>query len=162
MGLDASRPMLAAAGGPGAREARLLADMGAIPLRDASVDVMMAGYALRNAPDLRIALSEVRRSLRPGGWLMTLDFYLPRHRWWRAASVGYLGVAGGLYGRLWHGVSEVYRYIARSLDRWLAADSFCALLAEYGFEVEDWVEKLGGAIAIHWARNGGVTSRGAS
>ena len=32
---------------------------------DNSVDVVTGGYALRNAPDLRVALTEVHRILKP-------------------------------------------------------------------------------------------------
>ena len=48
----------------------LLADVNAVPLDDASADVVVAGEVLEHVPDLDRALSESIRILRPGGTLV--------------------------------------------------------------------------------------------
>jgi SAM-dependent methyltransferase len=70
IGLDRSPGMLAAlaAGVAGAQPLR--ADGHALPLREASVDVVLATWVLYHLPDKAASLGEVRRVLRPGGRLV--------------------------------------------------------------------------------------------
>jgi ubiquinone/menaquinone biosynthesis methyltransferase len=119
---------------------------------DASVDLVTAGYALRNVPDHRKALGEMVRVLRPGGRLVTLDFYRPTSMVWRRLFLGYLATAGSIVGWLWHREPVVYGYIARSVDLWVSADEFESALGDAGFDVESAREYLGGGVAIHVAR----------
>lgn len=90
IGLDLSEGMLA--------EARrqlpiplVQARAEALPLRDASVDVVSMGYALRHVPDLVGTFAEYRRVLRPGGTLLVLEIGRPTGRIARAALRAYLG-----------------------------------------------------------------------
>lgn len=153
-GADLSRGMLSRA----ARRARprvrrnAVADMTALPYASGSVSAITAGYAFRNAPDHTSALEEAHRVLASGGWLVTLDFYLPASRIWRYAYLGYLRVTGRLVGRMVHRVPEAYGYIAASLVRWMTAAEFSALLGRSGFRVVVESRRLGGGIAIHLAR----------
>jgi SAM-dependent methyltransferase len=78
VGLDASGAMLSVAGhriadvpapaGP-QRFEWIVADAAAMPLADASVDVILSAFMLQLASDRRAVLHEVGRVLRPGGWL---------------------------------------------------------------------------------------------
>ena len=47
----------------------IVADAAAMPLADASVDVILCAFMLQLASDRRAVLREVGRVLRPGGWL---------------------------------------------------------------------------------------------
>src|SRR5262249_49393456 len=55
----------------------ICADAGSLPFADASFDCVFIGYGLRNFPNLERAVSEIGRVTRPGGLLVTLDFFLP-------------------------------------------------------------------------------------
>ena len=78
VGLDASAAMLSVArhrtadgsalSGPGRFE-WIVADATAMPLADASVDLVLCAFMLQLATDRRAVLREVGRVLRPGGWL---------------------------------------------------------------------------------------------
>ena len=129
-------------------------DMMRLDAPDASVDVVTAGYALRNAPDFRVALDEIARVLRPGGVLLTLDFYRPRSVAWRAPFLAYLAAAGNVVGWLWHREPVAYGYIARSIEHFVSWQDFAAALAERGLAVEEVRRKLLGGIALHRARRG--------
>jgi demethylmenaquinone methyltransferase/2-methoxy-6-polyprenyl-1,4-benzoquinol methylase len=127
------------------------ADMLAIPLRSGSAAVVTVGYGFRNVPDLARALREARRVLRPGGRLVSLDFFLPEGVRWRRVFLWYLRRAGRLVGRWWHGEPEAYGYIARSLDGWLTPTQFAATLAQTGYAVRRVDRRLGGGICLHEA-----------
>lgn len=124
-------------------------DMMAIDLPDASVDLVTAGYAVRNVPTAADALREMRRVLRPGGRLVLLDFYRPQSRVWRALLLWYLEVAGNVVGWLWHREPVVYGYIARSIEHFVSWQECSALLTESGFRVVRVERYLLGGVARH-------------
>jgi SAM-dependent methyltransferase len=51
-----------------APEGALLADAGALPLEDESVDGVFCSNLLEHTPDARAVIRELERVLRPGGW----------------------------------------------------------------------------------------------
>jgi len=67
-GLDLTRSALVQAAGHG--EAAVQADVTALPLADACADVVCAGEILEHVTDLRAAVAEACRVLRPGGVLV--------------------------------------------------------------------------------------------
>ena len=126
-------------------------DMSRLGFADASTDAVTAGYAFRNAPDHRVGLREAARVLRPGGVLVTLDFYRPDSRAWRALFLWYLRVAGNAVGWWWHREPVAYGYIAPSIDAFVSSAHFSEDLVAAGFEVLRVRQFLGGGVAIHTA-----------
>ena len=126
-------------------------DMTAVALRDGAVDLVTAGYAVRNAPEPALAVAEFARLLRPGGVLITLDFYRPTFAPWRELFLGYLRVAGDLVGWTWHRSPVVYGYIARSIRHFVTARDFAMLLESHSFRVRTVRRWLGGGVAMHIA-----------
>ncbi|HVT38327.1 MAG TPA: ubiquinone/menaquinone biosynthesis methyltransferase [Gemmatimonadaceae bacterium] len=110
-------------------------DMAHLSLGDSSVDAVTAGYAFRNAPDHRAALAEAGRVLRPGGLLITLDFFRPRSQFWRFLFLSYLRAAGNAAGWWWHREPVAYGYIAPSIDAFVSWQHFSADLMAAGFDV---------------------------
>jgi demethylmenaquinone methyltransferase/2-methoxy-6-polyprenyl-1,4-benzoquinol methylase len=127
------------------------ADMTCLPVRDRTAHAVLAGYAIRNAPDPASALREIARVLRRGGLLLTLDFYRPRNALWRRLFVGYLRLAGNVTGWLWHRQPVAYGYIAASIEHHVSWQDLSDLLAAHGFRVRRVSRKLMGGIAIHVA-----------
>ncbi|MGA0370060.1 MAG: ubiquinone/menaquinone biosynthesis methyltransferase [Kiritimatiellia bacterium] len=80
-----------------------------------SCEIVTGGYALRNAPELSTALSEVQRILIPGGLAAFLDFSASANFLVRKFHYALLWTWGALWGLLLHGDPRVYAYIARSL-----------------------------------------------
>jgi ubiquinone/menaquinone biosynthesis methyltransferase len=154
LGIDASTEMVRVARRQhGARPVVFVTgDVMALPLPTGSISAATAGYAIRNAPTLDGALSELARVIAPGGWIGVLDFYRPSAWWWRAPFLGYLRVAGDLVGWWWHRRPVVYGYIARSIARFTSVDGFGAALERAGFEVVETRRYLLGGIAVHVAR----------
>ena len=129
----------------------VVGDMTAVPLADASVDVVTTGYGLRNVPDLERALADIRRVLAPGGRFLSLDFNRPSSAFVRAAYHAYLTVVGSALGWLLHRDPDTYRYIPESLRQYPGADAMSARLLKAGFGKARWHRVLGGLLAIHEA-----------
>jgi demethylmenaquinone methyltransferase/2-methoxy-6-polyprenyl-1,4-benzoquinol methylase len=156
-GMDASVEMIRAAMARcpedlGSRVSFIHGDMSSIDLPSAIANLITAGYGYRNAPDHRVALRDAARVLKPGGHLVTLDFYRPENPIWRRLLVAYLTIAGGIVGWLWHRVPVVYAYLGPSVEHFVSWQQFSRDLVEAGFVVERVHRKLFGAIAIHVAR----------
>jgi demethylmenaquinone methyltransferase / 2-methoxy-6-polyprenyl-1,4-benzoquinol methylase len=157
IGLDVSREML----GRASMRARsphdgrphfAAGDMIALPVADESVDVVTIGYGLRNVSRLDLALDEVARVVRPGGHVVTLDFCRPANPLWRRLFLGYLAVAGNLYGWAWHREPAAYGYIPRSIARFVTPNELTTALSERGFDVYHVARKLFGGICVHAGR----------
>ena len=108
-------------------------DMCRMDFADASFDVVTGGYALRNAPDLKQALAEIRRVLKGGGVATFLDFSKPPSKRFQTLENLALRFWSGLFGLVLHGNPEVYSYIAASLRQFPDRRAFHKLLEEHGF-----------------------------
>lgn len=145
---DLTERMLREAGAQGV-ERRVCADAMRLPFCDGSFDAVFAGYGVRNFPDLEQSLREIRRVLRPGGRLATLDFFLPENAVWRRLFVGYLYAQGAFWGLLLHGRPRVYTYIPDSLRSFVSAGEFVKALERNGFGRTKVRCYLLGGIAVH-------------
>lgn len=129
----------------------VVGDMMALPFPDAQFDVVTTGYGLRNVPELRGALRQIVRVLKPGGTLLSLDFNRPSNALVRGIYLGYLTVVGSTLGFVLHHDPDTYRYIPASLQRYPGADAVEAMMSEEGFNRVEWFPVLGGLMAIHRA-----------
>lgn len=156
LGVDAAEGMIARArarlGSRHSTDIRFeVGDLTRLALPDESFDVILAGYALRNVPEYEAALGELHRVLRPGGVLLTLDFYRPSFAPWRALFLGYLQLSGSIVGWWWHRAPVIYAYIAHSIRHFVTANEFDAALSRTGFERAARRDHLLGGIALHAA-----------
>ena len=94
----------------------LNADMIQTGLPAASFDIITGGYALRNAPDLDLALAEIQRLLKPGGVAVFLDFSNPPQPAWRRLNSFLLTTWGGAWGLMLYGNPKLFTYITASLN----------------------------------------------
>jgi ubiquinone/menaquinone biosynthesis methyltransferase len=155
IGLDVTLRMLqlARAKTPPAPALALLAgDMMALPFADATFDLITAGYGLRNVPRLEPAIAEIRRVLRPGGLLLSLDFNRPSNPLVRGVYLAYLTVFGSALGWVLHSDPNTYRYIPESIKRYPGAARVAAMLEHAGFTDCRVVPLLGGLMAINVGR----------
>jgi SAM-dependent methyltransferase len=75
VGVDASPDMLAKARAKLPQARFEVGDLAALPLPDASVDAALCALALVHLPDLRPALAELARVVRPGGRVVVSDVH---------------------------------------------------------------------------------------
>ncbi|MGD0962831.1 MAG: ubiquinone/menaquinone biosynthesis methyltransferase [Candidatus Acidiferrales bacterium] len=122
-----------------------------LPFADRCFDCVFIGYGLRNFPTLESALREIERVTRPGGLLVTLDFFLPANRLFRRLYLGYLYAQGALWGTLLHGRPRTYTYIPDSLQSFVSMDEFSSALGRMGYALVDTRAYICGGIGLHWA-----------
>lgn len=125
-------------------------DIMTMPFEDASFDCVTCGYALRNVPDVELALAEINRVLKPGGRFLSLDFAHPNNRIYRWLYLNYLIVVGSTVGILLHGDADVYRYIPESLKRYPGQHGVRDMMERQGFTDAKFVEFGGGIMAINY------------
>ena len=157
--LDITHRMLEIAKGkrpPAAAVTFVTGDMMALPFPDDAFDLVTTGYGIRNVPAIEPALAEIRRVLRPGGLLLSLDFDRPRNAAVRGIYLGYLTVVGSAAGWILHRDADTYRYIPESIRRYPGAAGVSSMLARAGFVESRVLALLGGLMAINVARRPGV------
>ena len=91
VGIDVTAAMLHRASARTERTGLVQGDLRALPLVSGSVDVCLCALALCHLPDLRPALRELARVLRPGGRLVVSD---PHGRGEYTGGQGFYGTGG--------------------------------------------------------------------
>jgi demethylmenaquinone methyltransferase / 2-methoxy-6-polyprenyl-1,4-benzoquinol methylase len=148
--VDLTERMLRLAGERGIRH-KVCADAGRLPFANGSFDCVFIGYGLRNFGNLHMALGEIQRVTRPGGLLVSLDFFLPANRLLRTLYLTYLYAQGAFWGILLHGRARIYTYIPDSLRSFLSIDEFTSLLGGAGYHRVETRSFILGGIGLHWA-----------
>ena len=155
-GVDISLGMLAIAerraarAGLTRRYARMIASVEELPFPDASFDVAVAGFVIRNVGDIPRGLREMRRVLRPMGRAVILDLHTPRNpvvrRLYRSHSLISPRLAAAV------GSDEnAYRYLPRSIEAFYDPEMLAKLLGDAGFERVRFERLTFGVAAIHVA-----------
>jgi ubiquinone/menaquinone biosynthesis methyltransferase len=120
---------------PGSADVALItADAREMPLPDASVDGVIAGFGLRNVPEVHRAVAEAARVLRPGGRLVVLEFFQPTSLLSRLLQGSYNRFVMPILGGMVSGYGSAYRYLAGSIDAFMTRPDFEAILRDNGFE----------------------------
>ena len=164
IGLDFNEPMLAVAaqrskaqsskspaGTPMLPVQFLRGDAQQIPFPDASFDLVVISYGLRNLNDWETGLREMQRVTRPGGRLLVLDFGKPDNALWRGIYFTYLKWFVPLLGRLFCGDADTHGYILESLKHYAAQKRVAAKMEELQLTDVRIVNLMGGAMSINYA-----------
>jgi len=123
----------------------------ALPFADGIFDGAMIGFGIRNVPEFRAGLREMRRVLRPGGRAVILEFSTPPNPVFRAVSDVYLHRLVPRIGALLGGDAEAYRYLPRSIARFPGAEGLAERLRAAGFSRVRFERLAFGVVAVHVA-----------
>jgi demethylmenaquinone methyltransferase/2-methoxy-6-polyprenyl-1,4-benzoquinol methylase len=148
LGVDFCLPMLKVSRRKGAPMVPVLGDACALPLRSLSVDAVTVGWGLRNVADLKGALREIFRVLKPGGRFVSVDTAVPQNGFvrffWVLGSRGVIPFLGWLVGR-----KEEYTYLPRTTQQWTSREELANRLKEAGFVKVMYRDLFFGMICVH-------------
>jgi len=134
---------------PEARFAPLLATVDRLPFADASLDRVVAGFAVRNFGDLSLGLREMRRVLRTGGRAVILELSTPPNPIVGVAYRLYFERLSPLIAATLGGDAAAYRYLPRSVAAFPNADGLAARMRDAGFARVRYERLNLGVAAIH-------------
>jgi len=127
------------------------ADALALPLADASLDLVTIAFGFRNLANYRRGLDELWRVMKPGGVVAILEFSQPRNRAFGAVygffSTRVLPVVGGMIS----GSREAYSYLPESIRKFPPAEELADEMKAAGFRRVEFERMTGGAVALHRA-----------
>jgi demethylmenaquinone methyltransferase/2-methoxy-6-polyprenyl-1,4-benzoquinol methylase len=126
-------------------------DAAALPFPADSFDCVFIGYGLRNFPNLSAAVGEIERVTRPGGLMVSLDFFPPANAVLRRIYLAYLYVQCAFWGLLLHGRPRVYTYIPDSIRSFVSIEDFSLLLERMGYAQVSAHAFIFGGIGLHQA-----------
>jgi demethylmenaquinone methyltransferase/2-methoxy-6-polyprenyl-1,4-benzoquinol methylase len=147
VGLDFSPEMLALARLKSVEVDWVEGDLTQLPFADGTFQAATVGFAVRNIPELGLALSELRRVLAGGGRLAILELTRPRgarapaYRLWFDQIVP-------LLGRL-SSDQSAYSYLPASVRRFRSPEELAAELARAGFGEIRYRFLAAGIVTLH-------------
>ncbi|MDO9558736.1 MAG: bifunctional demethylmenaquinone methyltransferase/2-methoxy-6-polyprenyl-1,4-benzoquinol methylase UbiE [Syntrophales bacterium] len=103
-----------------------------LPFDDNVFDVAAIAFGIRNIPDRRRALEEMKRVVVLGGQVMALEMNFPRHPLFRRFYDLYLNRVLPRMARLFSRNPAAYRYLGDSIKEFPSPDQFARLMAEAG------------------------------
>jgi demethylmenaquinone methyltransferase/2-methoxy-6-polyprenyl-1,4-benzoquinol methylase len=153
LGADFCHPMLEAARRKVAslalRSAVMEADALALPVADASLDVITTAFGFRNLANYDRGLREMRRALKPGGVLAILEFSTPPNRA-LAALYGFYSrrILPAIGGAL-SGDPGAYGYLPESVRKFPGPEELAERMRAAGFADVQFERMTAGVVALH-------------
>ena len=120
-----------------------------LPFPDAMFDCVTIGFGLRNVTDKPAALSSMRRTLKPGGQLLVLEFSRPSVAALKPLYDAYSFRILPLLGRLVAHDEASYRYLAESIRMHPDQERLLTMMQEAGLEGCRYHNLSGGIVAVH-------------
>ena len=122
-----------------------------LPFADGAFDAATISFGLRNVVDVRSALREMARVVRPGGRLVVCEFSRPV---WRPLRVLYLNYLMRLLPAVARRVAtnaEAYVYLAESIRAWPGQQDLGRIIADCGWTNVRFRNLTFGVVALHLA-----------
>jgi demethylmenaquinone methyltransferase/2-methoxy-6-polyprenyl-1,4-benzoquinol methylase len=156
LGSDFCHPMLVAAHAKIARRhapaVLFESDALALPLRDASLDLLTVAFGFRNLANYEAGLAEMRRVLVPGGMAAILEFSQPPNAVFGALYNFYARRILPWIGGAISGSRDAYTYLPESVRKFPSAPELAVMMRRAGFAEVSFEYLTGGIVALHIGR----------
>ncbi|MDR5684350.1 MAG: class I SAM-dependent methyltransferase [Armatimonadota bacterium] len=123
-----------------------------LPFRSAAFDALTVTYLLRYVDSPADVVAEMGRVVRPGGWMASLEFDLPRGMWyalWKAHTRIVLPLAGRVVSPGWRAIGEFLGPSIETFARRHPPHQVASWWEAAGFRDIRWRRlSLGGAIVL--------------
>lgn len=115
-----------------------------IPLSEGAVDVATVAFGVRNFEHQQKALTEIKRTIKSGGYLVVLEFSNPKCAFVRFIYRLYSHYILPTIGKIVSKHNSAYTYLPESIDLFPAPETFIEMLREVGFSnIERHSQSLG-------------------
>jgi demethylmenaquinone methyltransferase/2-methoxy-6-polyprenyl-1,4-benzoquinol methylase len=151
-GVDFCRPMLELAARKQPGIAFVEGDALRLPFEDAVFDAVTIAFGLRNLSSVEQGLSELRRVLKPNGWVAILEFSRPVVPGFRSFAAAYCTRLLPRIGGLISGSRSAYEYLPDSVSRFPDQETLSAMMTAAGFADVGFENLTGGVAALHTGR----------
>lgn len=128
------------------------ADALSLPFADATFDFVATAFGFRNLANYSAGLMELRRILKPGGWLAILEFAEPRGALFRHLFQFYFRRVLPAIGAAVSGNMHAYRYLPESVARFPTPHELVELIDGSGFDQAGFESWTGGIVTMHTGR----------
>lgn len=120
-----------------------------LPFPDNHFDRMTIGFGLRNVRDKQKALGEMHRVLKPGGFMMVLEFSKPTTKPLAKIYDLYSFSLLPKIGKVVAKDEDSYRYLAESIRKHPDQETLKNMMLEAGCSSVDYHNLTGGIVAVH-------------
>ena len=128
----------------------IVGDALSLPFPSNAFACATAGFSLRNMPDVRHAIAEMARVVRPGGRVALLEL-----------SPMETGLKAALFRQYFHRLVPLvatiivrdraaYTYLPQSVDRFYGANELASIMRESGLEDVKFHRMGFGTVCLHW------------
>jgi demethylmenaquinone methyltransferase / 2-methoxy-6-polyprenyl-1,4-benzoquinol methylase len=128
------------------------ADALSLPFADATFDFVATAFGFRNLANYSAGLMELRRILKPGGWLAILEFAEPRGALFRNLFQFYFRRVLPAIGAVVSGNARAYSYLPESVARFPAPHELAELMNQNGFDEVSFESWTAGIVTLHKGR----------
>lgn len=120
-----------------------------LPFEDNSFDYATIGFGLRNVPDLRQVLQEMKRVVKPGGMVVCLELSKPTWQPFKGIYYFYFKHLLPMLGRLIAKRYEQYKWLPDSLVQFPGRKELADIFRETGLAEVEAYALTGGIAALH-------------
>lgn len=120
-----------------------------LPFEDNTFDCATIGFALRNVPDILKTIQEMRRVVKPGGRVISLELAKPGAPVFKQIYYLYFNHLVPLLGRMGVGQNGPYSWLPNSLKSFPHQSEIRDLFLEAGLFDAHYYELTGGVVAVH-------------
>lgn len=119
-----------------------------LPFEDNSFDAATVGWGLRNVPDINQALQEMRRVVRPGGWIVSLDMAKPTAPIFKQVYWLYFNWLVPTMGKVTAKRQSAYQYLHDSSREFDSQSQLADRFARNGLTNASYHNLFGGVVAV--------------
>lgn len=120
-----------------------------LPFEDDTFDYATIGFALRNVPDIMQVLREMKRVVKPGGMVVSLELSKPFWPIFKQVYSLYLNGVLPLLGKLLANRYEQYRWLPQSLRNFPDSHQLAEMFKQAGLHDVKVYLLTGGVAAVH-------------
>jgi demethylmenaquinone methyltransferase/2-methoxy-6-polyprenyl-1,4-benzoquinol methylase len=121
----------------------------ALPFDDNTFDYATIGFGLRNVPDLKQVLSEMKRVVKPGGMVVCLELSKPTWQPFKGLYYFYFKNLLPMLGKIFAKRYEQYKWLPDSLVQFPGREELLTIFQETGLQHVQAYPLTGGIAALH-------------